>query len=443
MNHLKIFFFISILLLPAITHASDPKVAELSRQKLADLHEQPVQTTTLSNGIKLYYLQDTELPVANIRSYFRFGKINDPDSQIGIAQFLMQALRTAGSLKMPSDEVDDKLDFVAADISFAVESELSSLSLRCLQKDLPNVLPIYFDLIKEPAFEPEKLDIIKKELVNAINYRNEELLMIAVREFKQSLYGADSPYARLYNEQTISNITRDTLLEYYKKTVGPQTMVLAATSPLSFREFKKLIEEQIASWKTPAAVLAKLKPLEKKWDPSVEFIQKSGTQSAIAAGHFGDKRFNKDKFRLMLANEILGASSIGSKLGNRIRVDLGLAYKVQSFFELNTDFGFFVMLTQTKCSSTVQALEEMTSILSNMVQKKEISADELQGAKDRMLNRLVFDNETTFDVVNGRLRDDYFGYPKDYLFIRQKGIEKVTLDELKDVMAKYFEKWQK
>ena len=199
-----------------------------------------------------------------------------------------------------------------------------------------------------------------------------------------------------------------------------------------------MMEAQIGGWKTPAEVPVKPQPVENKWEASTEFIQKTGTQSAIAAGHFGDKRFNQDKFKLMLANEILGASSIGSKLGNRIRADLGLAYKVQSYFELNTDFGFFVMLTQTKSATTVQALNEMKSVLSKMVLEKEITADELQSAKDQMLNRLVFDNETPFDVVNNRLRDDYFGYPSDYLFVRQKGIEKVTLNDMKDVMQKYF-----
>lgn len=431
-------FTLVLVVLSWTAYAADPKVEKLSQQKTPDLHEPPMQIETLSNGVKLYYKQDTELPAVNLKTYFTFGKINDPHALRGISRVFIQALRTGGTQEHTADEVDQILDFKAAEITPQVEDEFTSLTLHCLSKDFSSMLATYFELIQQPAFEESRLDVIRKQMLNEIPQRNENRIRIAAREFRQSLYGEQSPYASLFNAETVQAITREVIADYYQKHVGPSVMMIAATSPLSFREFKKQLSAHLEAWEVTVQAPERPTSVEKTWTPSVEFINKEGTQSAMVLGHFGVHRLDPNKYKIIVANNILGGDSISSKLGKKIRIEKGLAYTVRSLFDPATDLGYFLVYTQTKSASTVEAYQEIQTVLKDLVQNKSITDADLAEAKQRIINSLVFEYETSFGAVRSRLMGDFYGYPSDYFYVTQKEIEKITLQDLYAMLPKYF-----
>lgn len=418
--------------------ASDPKVTELSQQKLPPIQEPDIQVKTLANGMTVYYLQDTELPLFHMSTFFEVGSIYDTEASRGIAGFFMAAWRGGGAEGLPAKDIDAKLDFYAAKISSNAGDELSTFDVECLQKDMQPILDIYYKLLRHPAFEADRIEIIRKGALNGITRRNEEPMPIAMREFSQSLYGQKSPHAWMSTPETIKSIDQPTLKKYFDANVGTNRTWIAATSPLGFDDFLNLITPYISDWNKSVAKKDYPTHITKTWQPSVEFIQKSGNQSAIVIGHFGEKRFSPDKYKLILANEILGGSTFGSKLGDRIRTELGLAYGVESDFGFTSDYGEFAMATRTKSESTVSAIKEMERILTDMVANKNIKQDELDLARERIINRLVFEYESPFNIVVNRVRYDYYGYPPNYLALFQKEVEKITLDDVKQSLAQYF-----
>lgn len=428
--------FVCLFVVPV--QATDPKIEELSRQKLPPLEEPEIDQKTLPNGIKIYYLKDDELPVFKMTLFFELGTLYETKPTRGISSFFMWTWRSGGTTKMNSRDIDKELEFVAAEIKASAGLDLSKFEMVCLQKDVKKVLDIYFDLIKNPAFEKERVEIIRKSLLNKIRQRNEKPMDIVHREFGQSLYGKDSPYAWKSTPETINNVDKNKLKKFYEENIAPNQMLIAASSPLDFKDFLKTIEPYLSDWKKQLPKKKFPTAVKKAWDKSTEFIQKNGNQSSIVVGHFGEKRFNKDKFKLILADEVLGGSTFGSKLGQRIRTDLGLAYSIRSHFGFKTDYAPFLMMTQTKSASTVQTINEMRNILTDMVLGKNISEEELELARERILNRLIFEFDIPFNIVTMTLNYDYHGYPPHYLSIFQQEIMAVTLPEVKEVLAQYF-----
>lgn len=422
----------------ASVRSADPMVAELTKQKLPPITEPDVRIAGLSNGATVYYLKNDELPLFKMETVFELGSVYDGEGARGMAEFFMSAWRGGGAAGLSAREVDEKTEFYAARISASAGEDLSSFSVECLQKDTGPVLDIYFRLIREPAFEVERIEIMRKGVLNSIKRRNEEPMSIAAREFKQSLYGEKSPHAWMSTPETIARIDQAALKKYYDANVATGRMWIVASSPLDFEDFLKLMEQRLGDWKRELPRKTYPMGIEKTWLPSVEFIQKEGNQSAIVMGHYGEKRFNPDKYKLLLADEVLGGSTFGSKLGDRIRTELGLAYGVASSFEFSTDYGRFAMETRTKSESTVRTVEEMRKILADMVANKHITEDELKLARERILNRLVFEYADPFNVVASQFRYDYYGYPPHYLAVFQKEVESVTLDQIRDVLAKYY-----
>jgi predicted Zn-dependent peptidase len=261
--------------------AYDPKVDELSKKKMPKIEEPEISIKKLDNGMTVYYLQDAELPLFKLSTFFENGSAYDTESERGIASFFMSTWRGGGSRTIPADKVDETMEFFAAQMSASAGFELSTFDVVCLQKDAKEILDVYFKLLREPAFQKDRIEIIRKGDLNAIQRRNEERMPIAMREFRQSLYGEKSPHAWYSTPETIQSFTPEVLRAYYAKNIGTNRMWLAATSPLSFDDFLATLDPYIKDWKTSVKPKKFPTQIEKIWDPSAEFIPAPASSSTF------------------------------------------------------------------------------------------------------------------------------------------------------------------
>ncbi len=275
-------------------------------------------------------------------------------------------------------------------------------------------------------------------MADEIRSRNEKPMTIASREFLQQLYGSDSVWGRLYRLQDVQDIKREDLLRFYEKNIVPNRIRIAVSGDITFDALISKIDALTQDWPQGTSPRQQLASVEKKWEPSLQLIPKDVNQSAIVVGHFAEKRTNPDKYALILANQILGGLTFGSKLGDRIRGDLGLAYSINSFYGLETDYGAFRVMVSTKTESTIQVIEEMLKVMRETINNEKMTQADLDAAKNTILNQLIFQYEDTFDIVSARMVYDYYGYPPNYMSIYQKGIRSVTLAGLKKVAHDYF-----
>jgi zinc protease len=418
--------------------AIDSQLAELEKQTLPDLNEPTISITTLPNGMKLYYLQDSELPVVKLAAVMKLGNVYDSKAERGHAGFFMSLLRNGGSVTHPSRRIDEELEFLAASISSDSDNELSQLKMVCLQKDFAKVSELFFSLLLKPAFEADRLEILRKSALDGLKQRNENPMGIAGREFAQSIYGQDTPLAWLSTAETINKISVKSLKAYYATHVAANLMTLVAVSPLPVAEFTAAIHPKIANWTQQLPVPTYPLKMEKVWQPGIDLISFEGNQSAIMLGHLAETRFNPDKYAIVVANSILGGTTFGARLGDRIRTELGYAYGITASFGFDTVYGLFRIAVQTKSETTVDTIQEVKKILSDMLSTRPISATEVAAAKDKILNPLVFEYEDAFNVVLMRMRYDYYGYPPNYVSIYQKAINAVTVEQVNDVVTRYF-----
>lgn len=437
MNFVLIILFF-IFLSPPSADARDPLIPKLEKGKPPLLSEPPMDQHVYDHGLKLYFLQNSELPVFQMSALIEAGGLDDPEEKLGLSGMAISAMRSAGSRNYSSTVVDQKLEQVAAEINVSVSSEYSLLSLKCMTKDLDPVLDIFFDLLRRPAFEPKRVEIIREHSKKEILNRNERPMSVAQREFAQQLYGDKSVWARNFTEKTLEAIHGDDLVLFHKNYIAPNRLWIGASGDISFGELKSKIVRLTENWEPTHFERIAPQPVKKEWEASLQFIPKEANQSAVVIGHFGDKRFNPDKYPIIVANHLLGGTVFGSRLGVRIRSELGLVYSVNSRFELEKEFGKFWMGASTKSESTVQVIQEMKGIFGRLVEKGDVTADELDKAKKVILNQLIFQYEDSAEVVSTRVLYDYYGYPPNYISIFQDEIGKVTLSGVKKVLKKYF-----
>ena len=189
--------------------------------------------------------------------------------------------------------------------------------------------------------------------------------------------------------------------------------------------------------------LAKVSPLpphhEAFHDPSqsVYFINKEDVnQSNIEIMGLGTDRRNPDVPSLAVMNEILGGG-FGSRLFQKVRTELGLAYAVGGGYGFDYDHpGMFRVMVMTKSASTVDATKAALTEIAGMNEKPFTEA-ELKRAKDDILNSFLFRYDTREKVLAESVRLEFYGYPANYLETYKAALEKVSLADLGAVAKKY------
>ena len=262
---------------------------------------------------------------------------------------------------------------------------------------------------------------------------------ISAREALKLAYGPDNPYARIPEYATIASVTRQDLIDWHKKYVQPNNIILGINGDFDSAAMEAKLRQAFASWsKGPAAPKANV-PF-KTAKPGYYLIPKDDVnQSAIRMVDLGTLRNSPDYYAIEVFNEAF-AGGFSSRLFSDIRTKRGLAYSVGGGIGTGFDRpGVTRLVMGTKSQSTVEAIQALYEDVDNL-SKTPIDDVEIKKAKDGILNSFIFNFDTPDKVLRERMAYEFYGYPADFLERYRAGVEKVTKEDVARVAAKYLHK---
>ena len=391
----------------------------------------------LDNGMIVYLLEDHELPIIDISVRIRTGSLYEPAEKVGLAAITGAVMRTGGTTSKTGDELDEILENLAASVETGIGDDSGSASVSVLKEDLDTGLSILADILMNPAFREDKIELEKVQHRSGIARRNDNPGGITRREFSKLIYGADSPYARTTEYDTINSITRDDLVAFYQKFFRPNNIILGVLGDFDSETMLAKIQEVFQGWE-PAEIDIPEKPkIPEMYGKRVALVNKEDVnQTNIRMGHIGWVRKNEDYPSLVVMAQILGIG-FSSRLINSIRVEKGLAYSVGNNYGAGYDVpGVFLIACGTKSEATVTAIEAILVEVEKM-RAEEVTDQELKQAIDGFMNSAVFDYDTKGEILSRALRYEYHDYPQDFVEQLMAGIREVTKADVKRVAAEY------
>jgi len=409
----------------------------LKYPKLGDIEVPEVRQATLANGMRLFLLEDHELPLVNVSVMIRAGSVYEPAEKIGLASITGEVMRTGGTESRAGDEIDEELEAIAASVETGIGLNSGSASMSVLKGDLDKGLSILADVLMNPAFREDKIQLAKMQVGSSIARRNDSVGAVAGREFDKLIYGADSVYARHAEYATIGSITRDDLVDFHRKYFGPNNAMLAVWGDFNTKEMIEKIEQVFEKWDKIDLQLPRVPEVKYDFRKTVNVVRKDDVnQSNVYMGHIGGLRSDPDFFALIVMNKILGGGFTG-RLFKNVRSREGLAYSVYGSYSANYDYpGEFYVGCQTKSEKTVYAIQAMLREVEKM-KESEVTDEELALAKDSFLNSFVFNFDTKGEIVNRLMVYEYFGYPADFLLKTKANVEKVTKADVLRIARKH------
>jgi zinc protease len=395
----------------------------------------------LSNGMVIFLQEDHELPLIDASARIRGGSVNEPADKTGLVDIYGEVWRTGGTKSQTGDQLDDFLEVRAAKVETGGGPDSTTISFSCLKGDLDDVFKAFVDVLQNPEFRADKIDIARKAMQDAISRRNDEVGEIAHREAVRLAYGPDNPYARIPEYSTVGAITRQDLIDWHGKYIHPNNMILGISGDFDSAAMESRLRAAFESWpKGPAFPKNNIQYNPAK--PGYYLIPKEDVnQSNIRMVAMGTTRDNPDYYAISVFNEAFGGG-FSSRLFNDIRTKRGLAYGVGG--GIGTNFGHPGILQismGTKSQSTVEAVQAVDEDVTNLT-KEPITEDEIQRAKDAILNAFIFRLDSPDKILVERITYEYYGYPPDWLDKYQAEIKKVTAAQVNAVAAKYLHKDQ-
>ncbi|HVP58821.1 MAG TPA: pitrilysin family protein [bacterium] len=430
-----------IILAATASFASAPKI------NFPPLHLKipRADTLTFANGLHGYLMEDHEIPVVTVMIRFKIGYA--PEDKTGLNELASWSIRNGGSKSFPKDTLDDELEFLGASIESAPRmgrmfggmglssQNLGQISANFLTKDMDRVMEMFADLIINPAFAPDQIELQKKSMIEDIRRRADDPSELGRREFSKIIYRGN-PAGREATVATVTNITRDDVMAFFSKYVRPNNAVIGISGDIDREQAMAEINKYLAGWQ-PGGETPVVPEMKYEATPSINYIYKDVNQAYIWIGHMGMNDANPDVPIAEIMNHILGGGSFTSWITQNVRSNEGLAYSAGSRFGTRPwGYGLFTASCQTRSDAAMRALGLVIDQIKKMATQGPTDA-EVKAARDSYINTQVFDYESSANLIDRLTWYDITGLPLDSLEREFKTYQATTLADVNRVAKQY------
>jgi zinc protease len=419
-----------------------PSWKALKFPPLKEIQIPKIEETTLPNGMKIYLLENHELPLVRGTALIRTGNLFDPADKVGLATVAGEVIRSGGTASKTGDQLDEQLENIAASVESSIEESFGRVTFSTLKERTDEVLGVFHDVITAPAFREDKIELSKSQIASSIQRRNDDAHGIAQREFTDLVYGKNTPYGWQIEYATVDNIKRGDVVSFYQRYFFPANIILAVQGDFSAPEMKAKLEALFGSWNYQQPPVPPFPKVDNQPKPGIYLATKTDvTQSNIVMGQLGGQQNDKDYAALDVMADILGGS-FESRLFVKVRTRLGYAYEIGASWAANFDHpGLFEISGSTKSPSTADTLKAVEEEVRRM-RTEPVTAEELETAKQTVLNGFIFNFDTRAKTLNRLLTYRYYGYPDDFIFQYQKAVSGVTAADILRVAKQYIDPTQ-
>ena len=403
-----------------------PSYKDLKYPPLRAISIPKVDSTTLANGLRVYLLEDHELPLVNGTALVRTGTLLDPPEKLGLAGLTLTVMRTGGAGNLNPNQLNDRLDDLAATVETSANSDNATVTFSSLTEGVPEALEIFKQILTEPQFNDDRIEEARTAMRNTIARRNEDGSRIAQREISDILFGRNTPFGREPQYATIDNIVRSDLQTFHARYFFPKNTLLAIRGDFDTPQMKARLEKLFADWtlEQPAVEFPRMQPAAADAVGIHVAAKKDVTQTYFALGQAGGLYSDKDYAALAIMADILGGSG-PNRLTQRLH---GMSSRTTVAARWDAGYatpGLFSITGTTQALSIVDTLKAIQEEVGRL-RSAEVTDEELKAAKEAALNSLVFAFDTKAKTLNRVLSYAYYGYPADFIGQYQKAVEAVT-----------------
>ena len=376
----------------AVAAAAAALLADPERTAVADRPAEGVRRTVLPNGLTVLSEHMPSVRSVALGSWVRAASIHEPRERKGVSH-LLEHMVFKGTGRRSAREIALALETLGGSLDAYTSREHTSFQARVLDEHLEQAADVVHDLVFHPALRASDLTLERNVVLEEISMVDDTPDDLVFELHNEALWG-DHPYGYsiLGTRETVGALGVRELRDLHERAYHPEQLVVAAAGNVSHERLLDVLAG--AGWAdVPAGgtdPLAALPPAPAP--PTTRHVERDGAQTHIVFGSraapYGDPR----RYALVLVSTLLGGG-MSSRLFQRVREELGLAYSVYTFQSFHADSGIHGIYVGTAPGTASRAAAAIREELARVTEEG-IPAAELEAGKQQLKGQVVLSLES-------------------------------------------------
>lgn len=392
---------------------------------------------SLPNGMKIILKKVTGKPTLGISLTSEVSQLNEDLHQLGL-NLLTSALLLYGNEKRNYEQLLNYSNENGIQIGISPKSETTSININCFKERLNIALELLSDVILTPTFPRNHLENLKQTNLSNFNRIKDYPQYYASRLWKEMIFNKKSNLISSFGtNETVRKFTQKKVSEWYKRYYNYTDMTLSIVGDFDL----ELILNTCRALFPPADKLNGRREQIPIYQPGASRYKKHRrglNQCYINIGGFGCNALEIEKNTAFHVLAQMIGGDMNSLLFTEIREKLGLAYSVEFEFRSFRSLGYFLITAIVDKKKEKQAVESIISVLDN-IKMNGISAYELTKTKNFIRGQRLMDEESMLSRAQTLSVLQTLGFSYDYYLQRNERLENVSIDQIHQIAAEYFD----
>ncbi len=354
------------------------------------------QKSTLDNGLRILTSTMPSTRSVSVSFFIGTGSRYETDAHAGVSHFI-EHLCFRGTAKRPTArDISTAIEGVGGILNGGTDKELTVYWCKVARPYLELILDVLVDMLINSRFDPEDLEKERQVIIEEIHMSNDSPSQ-RVGMIIDELLWPEHPLGRdiAGSHDSVSNITREFMLDYLANHYQPGNIVAAAAGDIQHQEMVDMVNQALGKWmgrKSHTECLA----FRGNQFPRLRIENRELEQVHLCLALPGLPLLHPKRFIIDLLNVVLG-DGMSSRLFTNIRDKLGLAYSISSYIDHFLDTGSLIIGAGVDTKNLSKAIKAITEELALL--KEPIPEPELKKAKEFSKGRLLLRMEDSRSVA--------------------------------------------
>ena len=354
-----------------------------------------VRRSVLPSGLRIVTEEVASVRSAAIGIWVNVGSRDETPAVAGASHFL-EHLLFKGTTRRTALEISSSIESVGGEMNAFTSKEYTCFYARVIDTDLPMAIDVISDLITSSVVTALDVDAERKVVLEEIAMRDDDPSDLVHDLYAETYYG-NTPLGRpiLGTIDSINNMSRSSVFNYYKKRYLPQDLVVAVAGNINHKKVVQMVEKALSADGfldvTGTPVIRGNTAVKKPAQQAVGLMTRPTEQAHMFYGMEGVARHDDRRFAMGILASALGGG-MSSRLFQEIREKRGLAYSVYGYAQQYAGSGQIGFYAGCKPAKAVEVLEIIREVLADVADNG-MSHEEIERAKGAVRGSLVLSQE--------------------------------------------------
>ena len=325
-------------------------------------------------------------------SWVRAASVHEPRERMGVSH-LLEHMVFKGTARRSAKEIALSLEMLGGSLDAYTAREHTSYQARVLDEHLEVAADVIADLVFRPALRATDLRLERKVVLEEISMVEDTPDDIVFELHNEAMWGTHPyGYSILGTRDTVAGLEVEHLRELHRRAYHPPQLVVAAAGNVEHDQLLDVLERTGWTSQPRGEERPLTSPPPAGLPPGSRHFERDIAQTHIVFGApavpYGDPR----RYALSLVSTVVGGG-MSSRLFQRVREELGLAYSVYTYQSFHADSGVHGVYVATAPDTARDAAEAVRAEMASLVEHA-LTPEELSAGKSQLKGQITLSLES-------------------------------------------------